>query len=153
MNWGFMGTINIVQKIKEIHPLEIILVEIGSFYNLYGRDAYIISYLFGYNLKKIENTYSCGFPKNCINKVTAKLENKKINYICVDKRNNYDVLFKFDNKNLNAYSEFYEKSKKYINIKNRINNITEYLNKNINDKDIKELLCKMEKVINERRKV
>lgn len=148
-----MGTVNIVKKIKEIHPEAVVLVEIGSFYNLYGKDAYIISYLFGYNLKTIENTFSCGFPRNCINKVIAKLENKKIDYICVDKRNNYDVLFKLENRNLNTYNEFYEKSKKYLNIKNRINNITNYLNKSVDEKDIKELLCEIEKAIDERRKV
>ena len=93
----------------------------------------------------------CGFPTKSINKVIAKLENKKINYVIVDRRNNYDVDEMFDNKNLNTYVKTYEKAKNYINTKNRVNNIYEYLLHNLNDK---ELINKVEKVLkNEGRKV
>lgn len=141
-----------VKTIKEIHPENIVLVKIGSFYYTYGKDSYILSYLFGYQLKKIEDTYNCAFPTRILNKVIATLENKKINYIGVDRRNNYEVDFQNNNKNLNRYDEFFEKAKKKISIQNRINEINKYLNENVNQKDIKEIIYEIEKIINDKRR-
>ena len=56
-----MGIVNMVKTIKEIHPTDIILVEIGSFFYTYGKDSYILSFLFTYQLKKISNVYSLCF--------------------------------------------------------------------------------------------
>ena len=146
-----MAIITIVKTIKSIHPDSVVLVKVGKFYNVYGRDSYIISYLFGYKLKKIENVSTCGFPVESINKVMAKLENKKINYLMVDRRNNYDVDEESDNKNLNTYNKIYEKAKEYVNAKNRVNKIYQYLLHNLNDK---KLIGEVEKVVaNEGRKV
>lgn len=82
-------------------------------------------------------------------RVVSILEQNNINYIVLDKRNNYDVEEKDDNKNLNNYNKFYEKAKKEIAQKMRIEKIYQYL-----------LLCKDEKIIyevekkiNERRKI
>lgn len=81
----------------------------------------------------------------------AKLENKKINYLIVDRRNNYDVDEFYDNKNLNTYNQTYEKAKQYINSKHRVDKIYQYLIHNLNNK---KLINQMEKVIiNEGRKV
>lgn len=146
-----MAIITIVKTIKSIHPDSVILVKVGKFYNIYGKDSYIMSYLFGYKLKEIEGVYTCGFPVESINKIMAKLENKKVNYLMVDRRNNYDVDGELDNKNLNTYYKTYEKAKEYINAKNRVNNIYEYLLKNLNNKKV---IMQIEKVIeDERRKV
>lgn len=41
-----MGTINIVKTIKLIHLYCMVIVKIGSFYNVYGKDAYIVSSFF-----------------------------------------------------------------------------------------------------------
>lgn len=89
------------------------------------------------------------FPKTAYNKVISKLENNKINYIILDKRNNYEEEEKSNNKNLNKYTEFYEKAKKEIAIKIRIEKIQKYL---LETKD-KETIFQIEKVINERRKI
>lgn len=72
-----MGIINIIKNIKHIHPKDIILVNLGKFYYAYGKDSYILSYIFQYKLTKIEqfNIYSCAFPKQSLSKVEAKLEN------------------------------------------------------------------------------
>ncbi len=146
-----MAVINVVKTIKRIHEDTIVLVKIGKFYNVYGKDSYILSYLFNYGLRKVENTSTSGFPKESINKVMAKLENKKINYIVVDRRNNYLVDYESDNKNLNMYNKIYEKARQYINAKNRVNGIYEYLVHNLNNK---KLIDEIEKVLtNERRKV
>lgn len=148
-----VGIVNMVKTIKEVHPEDIVLIRIGSFFYAYGKDSYILSYLFSYQLKKIEDTYNCAFPTRSLNKIIATLENKKINYIGVDRRNNYAVDFQNDNKNLNKYNEFFEKAKKKISIQNRINEINNYLNENANQNNIKEIIYEIEKIINERRKI
>lgn len=145
-----MGIINIVKNVKEIHKEFVVLVRVGNFYNCYGRDSYIISYLLGYKINIIDNNiYNSSFPKSAYNKVLSILEKNKINYIVLDKRNNYDVEEEDNNKNLNNYQKFYEKAKKEIAKKMRIEKIYKYL-----------LLCndentiyEVEKTINERRKI
>lgn len=89
------------------------------------------------------------FPKTAYNKVISKLENNKINYTILDKRNNYEEEEKSNNKNLNKYAEFYEKAKNEISLKIRIEKIQKYL---LETKD-KETIFQIEKVINERRKI
>lgn len=148
-----MGIINIVENVKKIHPEYVVFVNIGKFYYTYGRDSYIISYLFNYKLNKFDNISRCGFSDNSINKVIAKLEQNKINYIVLDRKNNYDVVNKLNNKNLNNYNKIFEKSKININLKKRIDNINMYLYSNLNNSQINKILTNMEKIINERRKI
>lgn len=148
-----MGIINMIQTMKLVHKLDIVLVKIGNFYQVYGKDAYIISYLFGYKLKKIENTRMCGFPLSSVNKIIATLEDKKINYLIIDRRNNYEVEERADNKNLNNYTKCFEKAKKYISDKIRIDNVNNFLLENINQEDFKDIIRKMEDAINERGKI
>ena len=140
-----------IETIKEIHTKDICLFKIGTFYHAYGRDAYILSYIFGYKIKDLEKNYKeCGFPVSAVSKVCAKLENNKINYLIIDRRNNYDVDEKEDYKNLNRYVEFYEKSNKYVNCKKRIDIINEYLMDNIETKNITKMLSGMEEIMYER---
>ena len=148
-----MGIIRIVKTAKEVHKNDIILVKIGKFYQVYGKDAYIISYIFDYKLKKVEEVYMCGFPQDSYNKVIAKLEEKKINYMIIDRRNNYEIDEFCDNKNLNTYTTYFEKARKYINLKIRIENINTFLLENIDKPDFKNIIYKMEEIINERRKI
>ena len=149
-----MSIINIVKNIKQVHPEYIILIKIGKFYYSYSKDAYIISYIFGYKLKNIEeNIKVCAFPVFILNKIMAKLEENKINYIIIDRRNNYEVDEKSDNGNLNKYNIYLEKSKKYINQKNKIEEIYNYLISNIENNNNNELIKEIERQINERRKI
>ena len=150
-----MGIINIIRNIKQVHEKDIILVRIGKFYYSYGKDAYILSYLFRYKLTQIEaeHTYSSAFPMQTFSKVIASLESKKINYIVVDRRNNYDIEEKSDNKNLNCYQEYFEKAKKYIDTKRRIERISYYLMQNIEEEATKEKIKKVEEIIYEGRKI
>ena len=80
-------------------------------------------------------------------KIEAKLENKKINYIVVDRRNNFDVDEISNNKNLNTYDKEFEKARKYINIKNRIDNIYIKLIKDINKEETKRKIIEIEKIV------
>lgn len=126
-----MSIINIVKNIKQVHPENIILIKIGKFYYSYSKDAYIISYIFGYKLKNIEeNIKVCAFPVFILNKIMAKLEENKINYIIIDRRNNYGVDEKSDNGNLNKYNLYLEKSKKYIKFSTQIDDILKYTSSN-----------------------
>lgn len=59
-----MGILNIVKTVKEIHKKDIVFVKIGKFYQVYGKDAYIISYLFDYKLKKVEEVLITEYVKN-----------------------------------------------------------------------------------------
>ena len=143
-----------VKTIKDVHSKDICMFKIGNFYHVYGKDAQILSYLFGYKIKEIENNNKeCGFPLNAINKVKVKLENFKINYLVIDRRNNYDVDENVDYKDLNTYIKYYEKANKYINIKRRIQNINEILLENIEVENCVEILREIENLIYERRKV
>ena len=143
-----MAVLTIITPIKKIYPKNIALVKIGEFYHVYGKDAYILSYLFGYKLKIIEkNCSSCGFPKSSLNKVIATLENKRINYILLDRRNNYDVDQISDNNNLNTYEEQLEKAKKYVNIKRRIDLINQKLIDNMQKEAIITQIEQIEKIL------
>lgn len=119
-----MSVTKIVKTIKEVHKDYIILVKIGAFYHAYGKDAYILNYLFQYQLKLVDKTcFTNGFPESSLNKVMATLEREKINYMILDRRNNYEVDKQENYKNLNNYSKKYEKARRYVNLKNRIDNI------------------------------
>lgn len=125
-----MGTINMVETIKQIHKEDVVLVKIGTFYNAFGKDAYVLSYLFNYKLSKVQNTYTAAFPTSSLNKIRVSLEDNKVNYIIVDRRNNYDVEDEYINKKQNNYIKVFEESKVKINTQNRIDRITKYLQEN-----------------------
>ena len=146
-----------IRSIKEIHKYDLCLFKVGAFYHSYGRDSYILAYLFNYKLKdsNIEKgCKECGFPVSTVSKIMARLEEKKINYILIDRRNNYDVDGKMDFGNLNRYQATYEKSNKYVNYKKRIEGINNFLLENLENKEFSSILNKVEDVIiSERRKI
>ena len=49
-----MKIIETVKVIKTVHPNSIVLVRIGKFYHVYGKDEYIIAHILGYRLNKLE---------------------------------------------------------------------------------------------------
>ena len=111
-----MGVVRIVKSIKQVHPSCVVMVKIGSFYSVYGKDAYIFSYIFNYKIIEKENVPICSFPMLSISKIENILEKKKINYIAVDKRTNYEVEQKVINKQENNYDKIFEKAQKNIKI-------------------------------------
>lgn len=143
-----------IKAIKQVHKKDVVLFKIGEFYQTYGKDAYIISFLFGYKTKKMEENYSsCGFPKSSLAKNLAMIEEKKINYVIVDKRNNYEDDTRFDNRNLNTYDEIFEKAHKYVTKKNRIEAIYNQLINEIDNDNIIQKIRMVEDVVYERRKI
>ena len=116
--------------------------EYGTTYN-----SYLIK---GKNETALIDTVKSEFCDKLISNIENYVDINKLNYLIIDKRNNYEVDEKSDNGNLNKYNYFLQKSKKYINQKNIIEKIYNYLISNIEDK---ELIIDIERIINERRKV
>lgn len=142
-----MGTINIVKTIKLIHPYCMVLVKLGSFYNVYAKDAYIVSYLFKYKIKEKENVPICSFPVSSLSKVENILEKNKINYIVVDKRNNYEEEYKVINKQENNYEKVFEKANTSVVIMLRIQKIYDKLLQKRDNEDISKKLEEIEMIL------
>lgn len=122
-----MAMINMINNIKELFPDYILLVKIGNFYETYNNDTYIISNLFYYKIRNMNNYNSCGFPINSINKVKYILENRNINYLIIDKKHNYEEIEKMNYKKKNNYNNILKESKEKIDKINRIEKIKNYL--------------------------
>ena len=58
----------ILETIRKVHKDTVIIVKTGNFYNVFGQDAYILSYLFGYKLNKIHNNIITTWLSERINK-------------------------------------------------------------------------------------
>lgn len=144
-----MSTINMVKTIKKVYPSCVVPIKIGNFYHVYGKDAYIFSYLLGYKLVEKEGIPCCGFPINAISKVENILEKRKVNYIVVDRRNNYEEEEKYINKQENNYDKIFEKSKQTIDRVLKIQKINQFLIQHKEDEKIEEILERMEKIIND----
>ncbi len=96
---------------------------------------------------------TCGFPSKSLKRIEAKLEQKKINYLLLDSRDNYAVNEKIDFKNLNTYNKQYEISKIYVHNQLRIEKIYNFLTQNARQIELKFLLKEIEDKINANRKV
>lgn len=146
-----MSVVTVIKEVKKIHKEDVVLIKIGNFYHCYGKDAYIISFLFNYKLRKTrDNYYTCGFPEKSIGKVENVLVNKKINYIILDSRDNYNIDVYENYKNLNNYTSVLEKAKKNIKIKEEISLIYNKLKKKINDVDIYDKIRSINKIIEDK---
>lgn len=139
---------NVIKTMKEVQVETVIFIQIGAFYHVYGKDAYILSYLFGYQIKTLENSYNtCGVPKSGLSKVLKVLEDNSISYMVTLKSQNYEVETEMKYKEKNKYTEIYEKAYKYVSIKRRIDNIYNYLIENINSPTIKTKVQKLEEAL------
>lgn len=150
-----MSKVNqMIENIGKLYPESVKCYRMGNFYQCFGKDTYIMSYLFNYKINYIKNDIPItGFPKKAISKVQAKLEQKKINYIFIDVRNNYDIDVESNNGNLNIYKKFLIEASYYVKIQNRINLICKELTSNINKPDIKNKIEKIEEIVYENRKI
>lgn len=149
-----MGMVEMAKKIKEIHPNEVILYKSGAFYKALGKDSYILSSIFGYQIKIIDqNVASCGFPLNSVMRIRSKLEERKINYMLVDQRNNYDVDVIEDFKNLNNYADEFKNAYSRVKNKKKIDRLAEDLNYMLDRPNFKEIIRKIEDVLDENREI
>ena len=111
------------EEVKQKYEDYIVIQKQGIFYTVYELDAYIISYIFDYQVK----INKVGFPN--IDKVVDKLNKLKINYIVINenkkkfKNNNYS---KYTLENINKMNKIIDKLKNNIpneEILNRIESI------------------------------
>ena len=58
-----MSVGTIIKSVKQIHKEDVVLVQMGKFYYAYGKDAYILSDLFGYKLNNFETNIFSRFSK------------------------------------------------------------------------------------------
>ena len=131
-----------IDNIKQIHNKDMCLFRMGGFYHTYGTDSYILSYFFGYKVRDLGDNIT-----DCVGKIMKKLEDNRINYVILDRRNNYDVEERTNYKNLNRYDKFAVKAKSYVNCKKRIEKISDYLTKNIYDENTKVIISNIEKYL------
>lgn len=148
-----ISVITIIKEVKNVHQKDIAMIKVGNFYRVYGKDAYIIANMFKYKVAEEEDIVVSGFPVKTLKRVQANLESKKINYLVLDRRDNYAINESVDFKNLNTYDKYYNISKIYINNQKRINNIYEYLVENSGKEELKELLKQIEECINAKGKI
>ena len=110
----------------------------GTFYNIYDDDAYIIYYLFGYNIRDKR----IGFPINSIDKVIKKLNEYKINYdiVCDNISKNF--------KNANRYNKYKQLG---LNKYNRDIYLNEIINtlQNVSEDKLKVIISYIDKVLEE----
>ena len=142
-----MGEINVIKSMKMGCPSCIMLVKVGSFYDAYSKDAYIMSYLLGYKISEKQNIPMCGFPISSISKVENVLEKNKINYILLDKKANYEEEYRYINNQENNYEQIYNKAKREVGLMFRIQKINNLLVQSIGDPDINIKIEKIEKVL------
>lgn len=143
-----MSLENSIRLIREVHPSTVILVRLGKFYQCFSKDAYIVSYIFDYKLKK-DKYVSCGFPLSALNKVKVRLEHEKIDYIVVDKRLDYEVLGKEQFEKENKYEETYAIAKNQYILKERIGKINKYLVDNLSNVEVVNKIKALEKLLYE----
>lgn len=143
-----------VKTIKEVHKEDMCLFKSGGFYHVYGRDAYVLSYIFDYKIKNLVGGIpECGFPLDTLPKVKSHLEINKINFVVIDNRNNFMVDETSTNEDVNKYNEIYQKARNFINYKIRVNSINSFLLENIEKPDFRKILGKIEKIVDEERKI
>ena len=125
----FMSLINTVGIIKrELYRDCVVFVKVGAFYNVYFKDAVIVSYLFGYKLKMLDgDVENCGFPEVSLKNVKFLLGEKRISYIVIDEARDYEghngERF-FDE---NFYDKCYEEAFLVISNRRRIEAINKVL--------------------------
>ena len=105
-----MSVVNMVRNIKDLFPNYIVLVKIGTFFESYNNDAYIMSYIFQYKLKTlISYDTTCGFPTCSINRIKSILESRSVNYLIVDKKHNYEEIEKMNYKRKTNIMKYYQR--------------------------------------------
>ena len=116
----YVGGINIktidkYMKFKVKYEDYVVLVKSGNFYYTFEDDAYILRYLFNYQVR--EN--KVGFPLNAKAKVKSVLNRNNINLIeIID-----DYAYILETKNDNSYEEKLKEAKSNILINNMLNNL------------------------------
>ena len=104
--------------------------------------------MFDYKLRR-DKYVSCGFPLSALNKVKVELEKENVDYIVVDKRNEYEVICKEEFKKENKYEEILAIGKTKELIKRKAEKINKYIIENITNEWVVKKIKKLEEVLYE----
>lgn len=116
----------------------IVIIKNGIFYNVLGRNCYIIKNILGYKVSNFGGTIKAGFPIRSLNKVLDTLDKLKINYLVYES----EIVLK-----AHYNSENYELFlKDNLSINDRIKCIYEKLNEIKYDEKIFKVLESVEKI-------
>ena len=63
-----MSVVNMAKDIKKVYPEDVVMYKVGNFVQSFGKDAYIISYIFDYKLRSTKDNVakSNRFPKGSL---------------------------------------------------------------------------------------
>ena len=144
-------------KLKKEFSKVICIVANGGFYNVYGKDAIIVGYIRSYKVYNIEANVNgkiqeipkTGFPAKALNEVIEVLNKKRLSYI-IRKVSNTSIL-ECEKKIYNNanYDRLYVTGKKYLGIKQNIQQVNKIMNEHFKDEGfsevLEEILKKLEK--------
>ena len=128
---------------EETQKYIIITQSSGKFFEVYGYDAFILSYLFNYKVLQNGKTYKCGFPDSSITKITNKLSDLKISYQIIYRGRNPFVK---DFKKINQYSKYKLIALQKLDIKERMDALVEKV-KSLNEEQAKKVMLELEKCL------
>ena len=129
-------------KYKLVYNDYLIFIKVGSFYECFSKDALIINKLFNYKIKKINNTFKCGFPINNIEYVINKLKQNNINYIILED----DITDKYET-DINTYSNYNFDNDSLLYSFILIEKIIKYLENNITNEEINEKIYRINELL------
>ena len=118
--------------------LFIIIMKNGIFYNVLGKDCYILKNIFNYKVGVFGNTVKVGFPIGSLNKVLDTLDKLKISYIVYEEFVCLET--HYNSKNYDLFL------KNNLSINDRIKFICEKLNEIKYDEEIFNVLESVEKI-------
>ena len=120
-------------NIKKEYEDYVIIIKAGNFYYTYYNDAYIISYIFKYQIR--DNRV--GFPINVKDKIIKVLNKYEIGYIEV-LNNSYIYNYLNNNNYFNKLNE----AKKYINLNKSLNDLFKLIEIKVKENNTNLLLIK-----------
>ena len=120
-------------NLKNHNQEYIILIKAGNFYYTYYDDAYIISYIFKYQIR--DNRV--GFPINAKDKIIKVLNKYEIGYIEVLSNN---LIYNYLNNN--NYDTKLKEAKKYIDLNKSLDDLFKLIEIKVKENNINLLLIK-----------
>lgn len=115
----------------------------GKFFEVYGYDAFMFSFLSDYKVLQNGKTYKCGFPDSSLTKITNKLSDLKISYQIIYRGRNPFVK---DFKKINQYSKYKLIALQKLDIKERMDALVEKV-KSLNEEQAKKVMLEIEKCL------
>ena len=103
-----------LKELKEVHSSNLIIIVSGNYFRIYDEDAKIIEYCT--NLLSRKNVLICQYKY--IDNIKELLKKNKINYVILDKDNNYRLFDYYYNES-NKYNSYLKRSKR-LNIFRKI---------------------------------